>query len=465
MTKLQAINTMLSAIGEAPITNVETATQADVAMALNILDEAQREMCSMGWKFNMEFGFELPPDDTFDWEDTSGETTTLNIFFPPTNLLDFKVTQSVGQECLDLAVRKSRLYADVSDELVTVFYDRALNRDGLDEDKYPYLYIDPVWLFDFEDVPEVAQRFVTIRAARQFIERVVGSNTLAGFQQKDEDFAYRNLKREYGKKDKANMARTLRDTFGRRRVSHTRKVDWRDSPGPTSSSSSGSGSNYLGPDVAGLTFWYDAMQETLGASTSARNRADAAPPNSDLSEIYTSGAGAVVASTINGHQALKDTNADQFELNHVTGSFLPAASYTAFVVINITAIDNNLALGVIMGMWPFNYSTDDIGQAPPYSLGANLSDNTFVPGAALTTGLHVLSISVAANGNWTMYDNGTVVATGADLFSNGGQWDVRVFDKADVGTTYSLGEARMYLATLSAEDRVAIQDFLTTKWS
>ncbi len=63
-TQLEAVNTMLSAIGETPTTaDIITAnSSADVVMAVQILDEVTKEVESQGWNFNTEYDVELVPD-------------------------------------------------------------------------------------------------------------------------------------------------------------------------------------------------------------------------------------------------------------------------------------------------------------------------------------------------------------------------------------------------------------------
>lgn len=239
-TELEAVNAMLAAIGEAPLpagTDLATATQADVGNALNILRNSTREVQSMGWKFNTEFGFEVAPATTFPWIDTAGKTTTLNIFKPAANMLSFKVTptaEQTGWRMVDAVLRPSRKYLEATKPVI-VFYDRSLNRDGFAQTDYPFLYIDPVWAFDFEQMPEEARRFCTIRAARQFVQSGVGSETLAGFTAQDEALALRNLKREHGENDNYNILRnmdTLKHLGGRIRGPAGVTYDPRKSPGP-----------------------------------------------------------------------------------------------------------------------------------------------------------------------------------------------------------------------------------------
>lgn len=236
-TELEAVNAMLSAIGEAPIDDVDTATQADVLMAINTLRNVTREVQSMGWRFNTEFGYQVAPEaSTFEWTDTDDEVTDLNIFLPPSGLIRFTVTPTAEQNGLDVVIRPSRSYtAGAPAAAVLVFYDRSLNRDGLDSEKFDFLYINPVWLFNFEHMPEVARRYCVVKAARTFIQEQVGSTTLVGFTERDEAMALTNLINQEGEDEDLNMfnnASVLRH-LGRRPVASLGMLyDPRKSPGP-----------------------------------------------------------------------------------------------------------------------------------------------------------------------------------------------------------------------------------------
>lgn len=54
--------------------------------------------------------------------------------------------------------------------------------------------VDIVFALDFEEMPEAARYYTTIRAARTFQDRTVGSQELHGFQLKDEERAMIDLK-------------------------------------------------------------------------------------------------------------------------------------------------------------------------------------------------------------------------------------------------------------------------------
>jgi hypothetical protein len=54
--------------------------------------------------------------------------------------------------------------------------------------------LDVVVQLNFNDVPEVAKRYIVLRATRIFQDRVVGSQTLHEFHQEDENRAFVELR-------------------------------------------------------------------------------------------------------------------------------------------------------------------------------------------------------------------------------------------------------------------------------
>jgi hypothetical protein len=153
-TKLEAVNIMLSSIGDAPVNSL-TSGLVDAEMAETILDATSRDVQSQGWHFNTEINFTLA-------QIANGEVPI------PSNCL--KVDQIAGQSDRDLIQRGRKLY------------DRNNHTFIIGEN----VKVDMVLLLDFEELPEAARRFVTLKAARVFQDRAVGSAELHGFQEKDE---------------------------------------------------------------------------------------------------------------------------------------------------------------------------------------------------------------------------------------------------------------------------------------
>lgn len=87
----------------------------------------------------------------------------------------------------------------------TIFYDRARNRDGWPLSERSHLYIDAVWLFDFESLPETCRNYIVVQSSRRLAYNVLGSEELGRFKNADELRALRRLKRDQGEDDDYSM--------------------------------------------------------------------------------------------------------------------------------------------------------------------------------------------------------------------------------------------------------------------
>ncbi len=205
-TETEALNYMLSVIGEAPVASIDTATGADVVTAKAILKNTAREVLREGWKFNTEFGLELAPNGTLAWEGSDGSEETLSVWHVPTNLAKFTLSPIAAQIGLDLVERLSAAYQTGDPAAnVLVFYDRLKNRDGLEQGQYPLLYIDPVWYFDFNFCPDSIRTLITVIAARRLAAQAVNSESRVKLTQQDEIDARRAARREQKPDDRYNM--------------------------------------------------------------------------------------------------------------------------------------------------------------------------------------------------------------------------------------------------------------------
>jgi hypothetical protein len=154
-TKLQAINAMLSTIGEPPV-NTLTSQRADSLVAQNILDEVCREVQSYGWMFNTSENVEMVP-----------ETSTGYIYVSDSVV---RVDKDPSFYNYDVVIRGNRLY------------NRKTNSYVFGET----IKTTQVYLMDFEEMPEIAKRYITVRSARIFQDRMVGSEKIHGFTVQDE---------------------------------------------------------------------------------------------------------------------------------------------------------------------------------------------------------------------------------------------------------------------------------------
>jgi hypothetical protein len=167
-TELEAVNAMLAAIGEAPINSLSQSGLVDAAIAQTILGQVSREVQSRGWQFNSEREYPLP----------AAVDGTVPL---PTNTLQVSVASSQKSQ-FDLAWRAGKLY------------DRIAHTFVIGQT----IKVDITFLLTFEDMPEAARWYVTMRAARQFISKTVGSDSLVGFELRDESDALAVLKEAEG---------------------------------------------------------------------------------------------------------------------------------------------------------------------------------------------------------------------------------------------------------------------------
>ncbi len=159
--ELPAINQILSSCGQAPVTTLDQ-TNPDVAIAYDTLLQVTREIQAEGWTFNKEYHYEFTPD-------TNDE---INI---PTNVLQIKLSEISGNMDHDGVRRNSKLY----------------NRQ---EHTYKWTHVSPVlcdvvWEFDWVDIPEPVQNFITARACVLVSQRIVGDGVQYSALQQQEAYA------------------------------------------------------------------------------------------------------------------------------------------------------------------------------------------------------------------------------------------------------------------------------------
>jgi len=162
-TELEAVNTMLSIIGESPVNTLEDNGVVDAVTAQSILNHANRELQTKGWHFNTEPEYRLVAD--FDG----------NVYLP-TNCL--KVDTAGKDKDLDLVSRGTQLY------------DRKNHSFNIGRT----VTVDMVVGLPFHQLPESARRYVVIRAGRIFQDRILGSDTLNAWTTDDELWALVELK-------------------------------------------------------------------------------------------------------------------------------------------------------------------------------------------------------------------------------------------------------------------------------
>jgi hypothetical protein len=171
---LEAVNTLLDIIGESPVSTLEDTGLADVAKARRTLKETSREVQSRGWHFNTEENYSLPRDDS-------------NQIFVPPNTLRVDTTKEFYQ--YDVVQRGQRLY------------DRKNHTYSFDKT----LKVNLLVFLDFEELPEAARNYITIRAARKFNDRELTDQATHVYSEDDEDIALATLKEAEGDTGDYNM--------------------------------------------------------------------------------------------------------------------------------------------------------------------------------------------------------------------------------------------------------------------
>jgi len=177
--ELEAINTLLSVIGEAPIDSLSDITVneiTDSTLARKALNEVSRDVQSEGWSWNTDRGVTFTKDKT---NEIKLPASALKVVFP-----------SVGDG--NYVARGLRVY------------DR--NRQSYDmSDVESVTATQVVSQLDWEDMPHAAQQYITIRAARIYSDRFLNSDAIYVYTSNDEQYARSMLIRSEEREGGDNM--------------------------------------------------------------------------------------------------------------------------------------------------------------------------------------------------------------------------------------------------------------------
>jgi hypothetical protein len=158
-TQLEAVNTMLSTIGESPVNSLTGSLPLDASIAVNILNEVNREVQSAGWKFNTSWKVSLPRD------------------------VNNKLV--VGTDVLHIEFNHLRESKSSYDPVLRGNYLYNLAKESYTWDK-DFEYVTVIYLLDFETIPEQARRYIAIRASRIYHDRTLGSQAIHKYSLTDE---------------------------------------------------------------------------------------------------------------------------------------------------------------------------------------------------------------------------------------------------------------------------------------
>ena len=151
LTELEAVNRMLSVIGEAPVAQIDSSI-SEAGEARNLLRDTSRNVQSIGWHFNTETNFPLSPNEDG------------NLLLPSNTL---RVDTDNNSRAIDVVQRGNRLYNRTTHSYT---FDKTIT-------------VSMVLFLPFSELPEIAKQYITALAGLRFQTEVMGSQVLHMFTQ------------------------------------------------------------------------------------------------------------------------------------------------------------------------------------------------------------------------------------------------------------------------------------------
>lgn len=146
---LEAVNRVLQMMGEAPVNSLNgqfgLAQQAD-----DMLKDISRKVQTDGWSFNTDYERDMVPDSV-----TKEVAVGTNVSRVVVDIYNYP--------SLDVVQRGSKLY------------DRRANSYQFDQ----AFKADVTYMLDWEELPEHARQYITIKAGRHLQEAILGSADLS----------------------------------------------------------------------------------------------------------------------------------------------------------------------------------------------------------------------------------------------------------------------------------------------
>ena len=150
-TELSAVNSILGAIGQAPVTSL-VYDNPEIAFIYNLLRDANVDTQAEGWHFNTEKHVAYAPDAV------TGKIAIAN------DVLQLDVSNGWSRRNYDVVRRSGYLYdkIDHTDDFSSI--------DSID--------LDVVKLQNYEDLPIIFRRYITYRASRMAATQLVANPNL-----------------------------------------------------------------------------------------------------------------------------------------------------------------------------------------------------------------------------------------------------------------------------------------------
>ena len=161
-------------VGESSV-NTLTVQSPEVTIAQSTLRQVCREVQAEGWKFNTENEYPITLDSN-------------NHCLVPNNVLQIDLNHFKHLNDFDVVKR--------NDNGTTKLYDLIEHRYNFENTSEGKLYVDIIWMIDFEDIPQVFKDYITQKASRVASTRMVNDPQAAELMVTDEAAA-RALAIEY----------------------------------------------------------------------------------------------------------------------------------------------------------------------------------------------------------------------------------------------------------------------------
>ena len=152
-TELSAVNAILGAIGQSPVTSIEgSQDNPEISFIYNLLRDANVDVQNEGWHFNTEKHVKYTPDSD-------------NKIAVGSDILKMDVTDGWSKKHYDVVKRNGYLYDK---------YDHTDEWDDVTE-----MYLDITRLLSYVDIPEVFKRYIVYKASTRAATQLVGNPQLA----------------------------------------------------------------------------------------------------------------------------------------------------------------------------------------------------------------------------------------------------------------------------------------------
>jgi len=162
-TELSAVNAILGAIGQSPVTTIEEKDNPEIAIIYNLLRDSNIDVQAEGWHFNSEKHVTYTPDST------TGKIVIGN------DILKMDVTEGWRKRVYDVVKRDGYLY------------DKYDHTD--DWSDHTEILLDVIKAYSFDDLPTVFQRYIIARASRRAATQLVANQELTRLLATQEQYA------------------------------------------------------------------------------------------------------------------------------------------------------------------------------------------------------------------------------------------------------------------------------------